>query len=117
MKTILLKFLDIYQKFFTLIGYGSCRYYPTCSEYAKWQVEQNNIFKAIFYTTKRILSCNQLFDGGIDYPIVKKNLNCKKICTCYEENKDIKIKYYLVKKSVDNFYLIKKFNDTKKGKN
>ncbi|MFA7500284.1 MAG: membrane protein insertion efficiency factor YidD, partial [Sulfurimonas sp.] len=34
-KKFLLKLLWLYQKFFTLLGYGSCRYYPTCSEYAK----------------------------------------------------------------------------------
>ncbi|WP_456450767.1 membrane protein insertion efficiency factor YidD [Hydrogenimonas sp.] len=61
--------LKFYQKYLTLLGFGSCRYYPTCSEYAKWQIETNpNLFKAIFSSTLRILRCNQLFDGGIDYP-------------------------------------------------
>jgi len=55
-KRILLKFLDIYQKFFTLLGYGSCRYYPTCSEYAKMEFENDSIHRAFFYTAKRILT-------------------------------------------------------------
>ncbi|WP_456383753.1 membrane protein insertion efficiency factor YidD [Hydrogenimonas sp.] len=66
--------LKFYQKYLTLLGFGSCRYYPTCSEYARWQVETNpNVFKAVFSSVLRILRCNQLFDGGIDYPKISCN--------------------------------------------
>ena len=61
--------LRFYQRYLTLLGFGSCRYYPTCSEYAKWQIQTNpNIFKALVFSILRILRCNQLFVGGIDYP-------------------------------------------------
>ncbi len=50
---------------------ASCRYYPTCSEYAKWQFEFNPPHKAMLASGLRILKCNQLFEGGIDYPIVE----------------------------------------------
>ena len=50
---------------------GSCRYYPTCSEYAKWQFEFNRPDLALAASTLRILRCNQLFPGGIDYPKVR----------------------------------------------
>jgi len=61
--------VHFYQKYLTLLGYGSCRYYPTCSEYARWQIETNpSLLKALLSSTLRILRCNQLFDGGIDYP-------------------------------------------------
>ncbi|WP_456401857.1 membrane protein insertion efficiency factor YidD [Hydrogenimonas sp.] len=70
-RSVLSGFLKLYQKFFTLLGYGSCRYYPTCSEYAKWQLETNpSLVKALLSSMIRILRCNQLFDGGIDYPKV-----------------------------------------------
>ncbi len=49
---------------------GNCRYYPTCSEYAAWQFECNAPHKALAASTARILRCNQLFAGGIDYPVV-----------------------------------------------
>ena len=49
---------------------ANCRYYPSCSEYAKWQFEFNAPHKATVATALRILRCNQLFDGGIDYPVV-----------------------------------------------
>ncbi len=109
MKKFILLFLDIYQKFFTLIGFGSCRYYPTCSEYAKWQFEENSLMKAFYYTTKRVLSCNQLFEGGIDYPIVKKNLNCNRVCACNKDKKLFFVKFYLVEKT-DKRLLVKHFS-------
>ena len=49
---------------------ASCRYYPSCSEYAKWQFEFNTPLRAFSATSLRILRCNQLFEGGIDYPLV-----------------------------------------------
>jgi len=56
---------------------GSCRYYPTCSEYAKWQFAFNAPHRALSASTLRILRCNQLFPGGIDYPIVQW---CPNVC-------------------------------------
>ena len=50
---------------------ASCRYYPTCSEYAKWLFIFDNPFSATLKSAKRIATCNQLFSGGIDYPKVK----------------------------------------------
>jgi len=49
---------------------GNCRYYPTCSEYAKWLFEFDKPHTALLNSTLRILRCNQLFKGGIDYPLV-----------------------------------------------
>ncbi|ADV45429.1 membrane protein insertion efficiency factor YidD [Nitratifractor salsuginis] len=49
---------------------ASCRYYPTCSEYARWQFEFNRPDRALLASTLRIMRCNQLFPGGIDYPKV-----------------------------------------------
>jgi len=50
---------------------ANCRYYPTCSEYAKWQFTFNAPHRALAASTLRILRCNQLFAGGIDYPVVR----------------------------------------------
>ncbi|NPA66840.1 MAG: membrane protein insertion efficiency factor YidD [Epsilonproteobacteria bacterium] len=103
-RTFLLKVLWIYQKFFTLIGYGSCRYYPTCSEYAKIHFENSPISTAFYHTFIRILRCNQLFEGGIDYPTIKKNNFCPKNMGIEE------IKYWLVPKGKNHFYMIKNFS-------
>ena len=80
---------------------ANCRYYPTCSEYAKWQFEKNSPIKAFYYTCIRILTCNQLFIGGTDYPVVstpKAGFKGK-----------ITIVYWYVPKTSTKSYLIKNF--------
>ncbi len=94
--------LHLYQRVFTLLSYGSCRYYPTCSEYTRWRVEKENIFSALFWSAMRILRCNQLFSGGIDYPVISKKL--EKV-----QFKKIEVDYWLVPKGQGKFFLIKNF--------
>lgn len=63
------KFIFFYQKYISTLLPKSCRYYPTCSEYALWILKFNHFpfaFCKIFF---RILRCNQFFPGGIDYPV------------------------------------------------
>ncbi|SFV75615.1 Protein YidD [hydrothermal vent metagenome] len=102
-RDMLLKLLALYQKFFTLIGYGSCRYYPTCSEYARLNFKNNSISSAFYHSLIRILRCNQLFEGGIDYPLLDKlTLKPAKL------NVDA-IQYWLVPNKKGQYYIIKNF--------
>ena len=102
-RKVLLGFLEFYRKYLTLLGFGSCRYYPTCSEYAKWQIQTNpNIIKALFSSVLRILRCNQFFDGGIDYP----KISCKHFTTIRVSNKILVIKFWYVPES-DGYKVIK----------
>jgi len=106
MKKIVLILIEFYRKFLTLFSYGSCRYKPTCSQYAKIQFENNTFFKATYFTITRILKCNQLFPGGFDYPIVKKN-NLE-----VTTNKKIKVKYWYIPihKDAKYFKIIKNWD-------
>ncbi len=103
MRKVLLKLLWLYQKFFTLIGFGSCRYYPTCSEYARLNFENNSISSAFYHSFTRILRCNQLFDGGIEHPLLN-HLRCKPTELRVED-----IKYWLVPDKTNRYYIIKNF--------
>lgn len=85
-KKIILSLIKFYQKYLTILSFGSCRYHPTCSSYAKMQFEHNNIFKAFFLSTLRILKCNPLFDGGFDY-----------VKTKCPQNKEINLKFTKIK--------------------
>ncbi len=93
--------IQFYRKYLSVFSYGSCRYYPTCSDYAIWQLENNTFFKAIYFTITRILKCNQLFEGGFDYPIIKfakhNNINYKKI----------KIKYWYIPVNNNRYLIVK----------
>ncbi|WP_200762150.1 membrane protein insertion efficiency factor YidD [Nitrosophilus alvini] len=108
MRRVFISLIKIYQRFFSLISPGSCRYYPTCSEYAKWEIETNNPVFAVVAIVLRILRCNQLFPGGIDYPVVYR-----KIDKISKYNKEMKILYWLVpkKRSKNLFFVIKNFKE------
>ncbi len=46
--------------------YGSCRYTPTCSQYALEAYEKYGFFKGTLLTVWRILRCNPFSKGGYD---------------------------------------------------
>lgn len=94
---------------------ANCRYYPTCSEYAKWQFEFNAPHKALSASALRILRCNQLFKGGIDYPLVEMQpQKPSSILTFNAEYGKIDILYWFVPKSTDknntHYYVVKDFD-------
>jgi putative membrane protein insertion efficiency factor len=100
LKKLLVKSINFYQLFISPMLGNNCRYYPSCSEYTKIQFELNNPLRAFIKSFKRILTCNQLFKGGIDYPIVE--LNLKNV-----EYKKIKVKYWLIPiKNYKNRYIV-----------
>jgi putative membrane protein insertion efficiency factor len=103
--SIATKTINFYQKYISPLTGSNCRFYPTCSEYAKWVFDNQNILLATYKTTARILRCNQLFDGGIDYPKIKfkpKNIMY---------GKKIDIKYYIIPYKKDIYYLVKTLKD------
>lgn len=57
-----------YQKAISPHFKARCRFYPTCSEYAVLAVQKYGFFKGFFKTVWRILRCNPLSKGGVDYP-------------------------------------------------
>ena len=67
--------INAYQYISKMLPAG-CRYYPSCSEYAKWSFETSAAHKALYHSTLRILRCNQLFAGGIDYPLIEYKPPC-----------------------------------------
>jgi len=98
---------------------ANCRYYPTCSEYAKWQFEFNVPHKAFVASSTRILRCNQFFKGGIDYPLVDFHpQKPSSILTFNAEYGKIDILYWFIPKSMDkhniNYYVIKDFDAIKR---
>ncbi len=96
--------LGFYQKFISPVFGPSCRYYPSCSEYAKWQFDTNKPHLAFWHSAIRILRCNKLFDGGIDYPKIK--FQPPKLMA--KNPKNIEIKYWIVS-SNGGFEAIKAF--------
>lgn len=64
MAIIIIKF---YQKFISpLKGTSSCRFYPTCSQYAIDAITKYGMIKGSFMSIKRILKCHPFHPGGYD---------------------------------------------------
>ncbi len=71
MKKILLWLILFYQKYISKLKKPCCRYYPTCSNYAKEAIIKFGAAKGFYLAVKRILKCNPLFKGGND-PVPEK---------------------------------------------
>ena len=65
MKKLLLKLIDVYQRM-PIAFHSRCKYYPTCSNYAKEAITKYGTIKGSFLAIKRILKCNPFSKGGID---------------------------------------------------
>ncbi|MBP5176470.1 MAG: membrane protein insertion efficiency factor YidD [Treponema sp.] len=44
----------------------SCRYTPTCSQYALEAIKKHGPWKGLYLAVKRILRCNPFHEGGYD---------------------------------------------------
>jgi len=66
MKVVLLLLIRFYRGFLSPLKPPSCRYIPTCSEYAMIAVEKYGAVKGSFLAIKRILRCHPFHKGGYD---------------------------------------------------
>jgi hypothetical protein len=65
-KRIIIFFIRIYKKLISPILPDSCRFYPSCSQYAIDAIEKYGAFKGGMMTSYRILRCNPFNKGGYD---------------------------------------------------
>lgn len=72
MKKLLIKLIEFYQKT-PLRSHNKCKYYPTCSEYAKEAITRYGAFVGSLMTVKRIFKCNPFSKGGVDLVPIKKS--------------------------------------------
>lgn len=66
MKKIILRMIRFYQRYISPMSPPSCRFYPTCSQYAIEAVEEHGAFKGSYLAVRRILKCHPLHKGGFD---------------------------------------------------
>jgi putative membrane protein insertion efficiency factor len=58
--------IKVYQKIISPIFPSTCRYNPTCSQYAKEALETHGLFKGSWLAIKRIGSCHPWGGSGYD---------------------------------------------------
>ena len=66
MKKILISCVRFYQLTFSSLMGRSCRFQPTCSEYARQALEIHGIAKGSWLTLKRLLKCHPWGKSGYD---------------------------------------------------
>lgn len=71
MKTILMFLVKAYRKVLSPILPNSCRFTPTCSEYALEALQRHGAIKGSLLSVYRILRCNPFCRGGYD-PVPEK---------------------------------------------
>ena len=66
MKTLLLALLRAYQYLLSPWIGGSCRVWPTCSEYSREAIETHGAARGTYLTLARLARCHPYGAGGVD---------------------------------------------------
>ncbi len=65
-KAFVLGALRLYQRTLSRVLPDTCRFVPSCSEYAVEAVEKHGVLRGGWLALRRIARCNPLFAGGED---------------------------------------------------
>lgn len=66
LKNVALGLIGFYQAALSPLFGGSCRFHPTCSQYAREALERHGSLRGVWLTLKRILRCQPLCKAGFD---------------------------------------------------
>ncbi|MFN3740114.1 MAG: membrane protein insertion efficiency factor YidD [Thermodesulfovibrionales bacterium] len=66
LKELLILLIKLYKIILSPLWPGSCRFYPSCSDYSIEALRRYGVLKGGFLTFKRILRCNPFNPGGYD---------------------------------------------------
>ncbi len=66
MKKFLVGLIKFYRKYISPLKPPTCRFTPTCSEYAMIAIDKYGVKKGGWLAIKRVLRCNPFFPGGND---------------------------------------------------
>lgn len=66
MRALILKSIRFYQRYISILLPPSCRYLPSCSEYAAGAIREYGPAKGVLLALKRICRCHPFHAGGYD---------------------------------------------------
>ncbi|AXF54938.1 membrane protein insertion efficiency factor YidD [Salicibibacter kimchii] len=72
LRKVLIFPIQLYRRYISPYTPPTCRFYPTCSQYAVEAIEKQGAFKGILLAVIRLSKCHPFHRGGYD-PVPKKN--------------------------------------------
>lgn len=66
MRTLALVLITAYQKLLSPLFPRTCRFFPSCSEYAKQAIQKYGLWRGGWLAIKRITRCHPGNPGGLD---------------------------------------------------
>ncbi|NUO80404.1 membrane protein insertion efficiency factor YidD [candidate division KSB1 bacterium] len=66
MKHLLVFLIRVYQKLISPLLPPSCRFYPSCSEYACQAIQKYGVMKGAYLAGRRLLRCHPWHAPGYD---------------------------------------------------
>jgi len=78
MSKILISLIIFYQKYVSPSKPATCRFYPSCSDYAIQAIQRYGYLRGTFLAIRRILRCHPYHAGGYD-PVPIDHLNQENI--------------------------------------
>ena len=66
LRTLLIALIRAYQRFISPYLPPSCRFYPSCSQYALESVGKYGVVRGVWLALRRLLRCHPFHPGGFD---------------------------------------------------
>ena len=66
MKTIFLALIRAYQYLLRPMLGSNCRFYPSCSDYAREAIERHGAMRGLWLAVRRVARCHPYHPGGFD---------------------------------------------------
>jgi uncharacterized protein len=66
MRTALIALIRLYQLAIAPLIPPSCRFFPSCSEYASEALQRHGSLRGLWLTTRRLCRCHPFCSGGHD---------------------------------------------------
>jgi putative membrane protein insertion efficiency factor len=66
MRAILIALIRVYQWFISPLLGNHCRFYPSCSQYAREAIERHGVVRGLWLAIRRLACCHPWHPGGID---------------------------------------------------
>ena len=66
MRALLIALIRGYQWFISPLLGNQCRFYPSCSEYAREAIERHGAVRGVWLAIRRVARCHPWHPGGVD---------------------------------------------------